>query len=803
MATEAQTIKWRLAGPLLWVLLGFQIWLILRTDPFAPARQAHPDADASALPIAELVTGRNSIRIQNAGELIWSTANSGEPLLDKQSLLTLEDSRADVAFLDGTGLVVEENSLIQITRPPGNARIFINLLRGSVQKRRAIADLKKGPELVITAGNSQIISKPGSEFTVTMTPESIGGAKLFIHKGEASVIAGDAKPSIANLGETVEIARLGSADVPVARRNAFHLRSPRGGDPLKPTSEFVFEWSIDVNQIADSPQEIEVSTDPEFIRDTRKKMINATYPPLENARASFFLPPTDATVRWYWRVRALSKQLMSPTETFMLEPDPRPAPLLPSNASVARAGLPIDFAWSAVKDAENYEIQVTSTRNTASADESKQTQTSRLFARIPDLPLGEWKWQVRARFPGGVAGRWSAARRFTVITPPPVVERPKDYSPPPPPKLQEPEIEKKSQNRDRSAAVRIAAAFLDLLPAAHADDLSTNIKLRWEAVTGASAYRLQISRKNTFTELLIDETVTESQYLWSYRPGMENTKGRVFYRVATVGKDGKSGAFSGVAPMLIPAELRTTAKSAVPPKPPVSSPSIEVGPAAPAETVKSVSPRHLLRILGTMDLAFRGTKQSTTDPAMRTVRVAPYLSQHASFSTHYRDWMTYVNLSAATYKKTLDQPTLAQPKLAGFALDGMLLRSAILARERSVFVGASLGWRTRWIKTGPQTLGTRGGSGLGPAILLVRNYTGEERPELGAILELPVSGLAGSGYAGAILSAWRELNVFTFDNAKVSLRLTAEASALHWSEPVGTWVQSWGLSAGPVVRCKF
>jgi hypothetical protein len=96
-------------------------------------------------------------------------------------------------------------------------------------------------------------------------------------------------------------------------------------------------------------------------------------------------------------------------------PAPTPAPAAPallSPAADARVAQPITFDWSDVANATSYEIQIDDSKNfTAPITFSQTVSVSQ--ATITGLPAQRLVWRVRAFNSAGVAGPFSASRRFT------------------------------------------------------------------------------------------------------------------------------------------------------------------------------------------------------------------------------------------------------------------------------------------------------------------------------------------------------------------------------------------------------
>jgi len=103
----------------------------------------------------------------------------------------------------------------------------------------------------------------------------------------------------------------------------------------------------------------------------------------------------------------------APTPTPTPAPPPTPAaPSLLSPTSNARVAQPINFDWSDVSGATSYELQIDDSNNfTAPLTLSQKVSVSQ--ATVTGLPAQRLFWRVRAFNSAGVAGPFSASRRFT------------------------------------------------------------------------------------------------------------------------------------------------------------------------------------------------------------------------------------------------------------------------------------------------------------------------------------------------------------------------------------------------------
>src|SRR5687767_8318594 len=102
VATNPPRSKWRIVSIALLFLLALEIYFLVRDVPLLGNRGSPEEYlnRGDSTPVAELVRRRNEVRVQAPGALVWQESRDGQTLFRLQSLLTAEDSRAEVAFLD-------------------------------------------------------------------------------------------------------------------------------------------------------------------------------------------------------------------------------------------------------------------------------------------------------------------------------------------------------------------------------------------------------------------------------------------------------------------------------------------------------------------------------------------------------------------------------------------------------------------------------------------------------------------------------------------------------------------------------
>jgi hypothetical protein len=103
------------------------------------------------------------------------------------------------------------------------------------------------------------------------------------------------------------------------------------------------------------------------------------------------------------------------TADLTINPEPQPTPAAPtllSPAADAKVTQPINFDWSDVANATSYEIQIDDS-GTFAAPLTLSQMVGVSQATVTGLPAQRLFWRVRAFNSAGVAGPFSASRRFT------------------------------------------------------------------------------------------------------------------------------------------------------------------------------------------------------------------------------------------------------------------------------------------------------------------------------------------------------------------------------------------------------
>lgn len=180
---------------------------------------------------------------------------------------------------------------------------------------------------------------------------------------------------------------------------------------------------------------------------------------------------------YYWRVSAKNAggtSSWSAVRSFSTVSSTPAVPSLSTPANnVTDQPVSLILSWSAVSGATGYRVQL-STNDTFSStviNDSSITETSHFLSGLTNGTT--YYWRVSAKNAGGT-GLWSAVRSFSTVT----------------------------------SALAVPSLST---PANGAADQSVSLILSWSAVPGATGYRVQLSKNDTFSSSVIDDsTITET-----------------------------------------------------------------------------------------------------------------------------------------------------------------------------------------------------------------------------------------------------------------------------------------------------
>ncbi len=419
--------KDRIAFLVLFLFLASEVYCLIFDIPFLGSNST--DNQVTGKPIANLMLKKDFVQKQRSGTLTWEDVSESQAFVQNDSLLTLEHSKAEVAFLDGTGIVLEENSMVKLERienPILPNRFSIKLLRGRLRKGKSYARLPLNArpgeipmELGIQVDHNWIKFSPNAELSVSSNPRS-SLTEVIVEQGEIEIenLASQTKLKVKR-NEQIILPKNKDSNFPTPTAVSHSPISPKleeGIDPEifseaegLPYTKVKFVWQIHSRSTMSNPQILEVSTDPSFSSNLFGQKIAATEPPLSQVEAIITLPVNSRATPWYWRIRSAENASNSNAVTdtlwkFWIQPKPIPTLFFPANGAHSLSGDPVKFLWSQSSGSIGYEFQWKGKTAIPLKEPSYQANP---------IEAGNHPWRVRTQFPKGPS-LWSEFRALVV-----------------------------------------------------------------------------------------------------------------------------------------------------------------------------------------------------------------------------------------------------------------------------------------------------------------------------------------------------------------------------------------------------
>lgn len=394
--------------------------------------------------IATLGNRKKTVRFQESGELVWTKVADKQPLYVRQSLLTLDDSSAEVVFQEGSTIHVGENSLIQLSELEHqkadafnqNDSVVIGLLRGTIRKTKEIS----GPaqkKMVFKVGQTELHSSPESEFSIVSDPIKKDKFKLSITNGDVKVVSGAKEQLQVREGQEVSLSSEETKDAPVVLTPLYIPVYPSDGQTVRSVADgkLKFRWQLSDRGEQLGVKELLVCTDPNCRANPFKLSLMPGV-----TKAEVEIPGTSRQGVMYWRLGFASDMQEQSATSFKLENVLPPVPVFPGSLFTSEDDKEIEFAWKEIDSGKEYEIQITPVAGASDGGVIKY-ETANVFLKIPPLKKGEYIWQIRGKYRDGELTPWSNQGRINVTKK--EISRPVKKLPPPPPKeLEVPKFER-------------------------------------------------------------------------------------------------------------------------------------------------------------------------------------------------------------------------------------------------------------------------------------------------------------------------------------------------------------------------
>jgi hypothetical protein len=383
--------------------------IIAVTITLATDLRASPVAvDAPA--VATLTFANAEVRRRPNRTLVWDVLQAGDAARRRDTIFVPPGSSAVFAFQDGSKLEIDQNSLVLIEEPAGNAS-SVALVRGNV-----FGDVGTGSLVVrTTSGTAELTS--GTRASIDL--DNKAQARVDVYAGSAAVATSVGKEVLGKAARrTIDAAGV----VAAAPVSSVELTSPEPNSRVfshGAQQPVTLRW-----RGGGASARVEVATDRTFARVLARGTGNESWS---------FVPQSAGP--HYWRV--VGSDGPSETRKLLIVDNAPPRPLGPANETVlAQPGSGFQLAWSAVPGADEYEVELASEVSFAKPV-LRSPAAGTFFWAKQDLPEGFYFWRVRVNEAERGASPFSDVARFRLIA----------EALPETPQLFDPEFEVEKQRR--------------------------------------------------------------------------------------------------------------------------------------------------------------------------------------------------------------------------------------------------------------------------------------------------------------------------------------------------------------------
>ena len=344
--------------------------------------------------VGELIIKRNRAERKYTRQVVWEDLSNSVPLYNRDAIRTGKLSEAIIKLLDGTEIVVEENSMIVLNISDQKA-MDINFEYGSVQAARS----KSGDTKVNIKKGDKTISISDSD--VSLSGSEGDELSLVVKRGEATLESGGKTEKL----EENQSAKIADEGIQIRKISVLPVSPEDGGRVFASGNRATvpFRWKSDASQAL-----LEISQNRNFTAvSTRKRNVNGDSTGLELTSGSY-----------YWRVSAVNPQngareysnvarfsVIERTPVMLYSPANGTTIPSPENTTF------VNFVWSESSLATGYTLEIARDASFSNRVDSIDSYSTSVATR---LSPGAYYWKVRTRSPVKDAVTESDPRRFVV-----------------------------------------------------------------------------------------------------------------------------------------------------------------------------------------------------------------------------------------------------------------------------------------------------------------------------------------------------------------------------------------------------
>ncbi len=503
------------------ILVGLSSWLLNDLEVIRIPWLESNATQSAGESIGELKFVKNQVRKRALNQLVWQDGGPSNPIHNKDTVLTLDNSAAIIKLKNDVELRLSENTLVLIETDEtvdSEQKIRLKFEQGALSTRRLTQNTK------FETNSYTIEAKEGAQIQLRSFSDNV---ELEVIEGEAEIKSPDEKVVSLEAGTVTQFEEDKALEVQEISLDLTFVGKP---------TDRVYSHTFPI------PYSLKWEGQPDKIVLEKLGSTGQTIPVnSEFSEQSIFLFPGT------YYVRLTSENQISEAITIEVRQAPIVHLISPLPRDRRPAGLPVTFQWLSQIDLDKYKIRV--------FDEVKGNyldyEADENVKAIDDLNKGSKSWKVIAIDRDGFEVPALYDNRL-FITPKPLSA----------PKIKSPDVFKKEKDKPKEDKSSWNIFFEMFFKKAQAQNSKTNktlnfpieINFQWEQVDGADFYIVEVSNEPDFRELIEEKKINSLNYRW-----ITEGTGDIYWRVAGGASDGRMGLFS--EPQLLNLkELRAQAK---------------------------------------------------------------------------------------------------------------------------------------------------------------------------------------------------------------------------------------------------
>jgi len=463
--------------------------------------------------LGKITLTKKNVRKKSSASLVWEDTGNSQKVFAYDSILTLDQSAAEVVLDSGTNITLHENTLVTIEPPRVDSKdgpVRLRFHRGAMS-----AQFDRGPAAVDT-GDWVVEAEAKSQISVRARGDD--QFEIEAHGGEAKVInsKNNQDTTLLKLGHSLVL-------------NQQKISEPRAVLDIK------WREPLDGQRIYTHEDSVPVS----FQWEGTIGRVYITEPNSSHGREVPVPPGETKQIVTLgvgnYAVQLMDKGLLSYSRNISVWSAPRIYLLSPLPRERVKSDKALVLSWTINPEVASYVWQISSDSEFKNIIQSGETTDNSV--EVNNLPLGKVFWRVLGKDEGHFVIPEIYFNEFYILAKP--LEAPKLKAPKVTPeresllffiwKIFVSEASADDSNREKKVPKNYKAEFL------------------WEKVEGAASYTIEVSETPDFRNSIIAKTSTPN-FTW------RNFKLTEYYwRVAAESKDGELGLFSEVAKV----DLRT------------------------------------------------------------------------------------------------------------------------------------------------------------------------------------------------------------------------------------------------------